>query len=70
LRATTAAASGGHALLRRALTPHAALTLDGLLDRLLAELVEDFPDDDCALLAVRAHSEDRPRPPEAGPRRP
>jgi PAS domain S-box-containing protein len=59
----------GIADLRRALTVHAALTLDELLDRLLTELVGDSPDDDCALLAVRAHSEDRPRPPEAGPRR-
>ncbi len=53
--------------LRRALTACADRTLEDLLDHLLAELVGDSPQDDCALLAVRAHPEDEPRPPEAGP---
>jgi len=58
----------GTALLRTAATrlARAGLTLDQLCDALLAELGGDF-DDDVALLAVRAHPEDRPRPPEAGP---
>ena len=42
------------------------LPLDQLCDALLTELGGDF-DDDVALLALRAHPEDRPRPPEAGP---
>jgi len=46
--------------------------LDGpvaaLCDRLL-ELVAHHADDDVALLALRAHPEDRPRPAEAGPER-
>ncbi|WP_448609095.1 hypothetical protein [Geodermatophilus sp. URMC 60] len=37
-----------------------------LCDTLLAELGGAF-DDDVAQRAVRAHPEDRPRPPEAGP---
>ena len=53
--------------LRRALTACADRTLEGVLDHVLAELVGDSPQDDCALLAVRAHPEDQPRPPEAGP---
>jgi PAS domain S-box-containing protein len=57
----------GIADLRRALTASGGRTLEELLDHLVAELVGDSPDDDCALLAVRAHPEDRPRPPEAGP---
>jgi len=42
----------------------AALSLDELCDRLLAELAGSV-EDDVALLAVRAHPQDRPRPPEA-----
>ncbi|WP_299959512.1 SpoIIE family protein phosphatase [uncultured Modestobacter sp.] len=42
--------------------------LDELCDRLLAELAGSV-EDDVALLAVRAHPVDRPRPPEAGPER-
>jgi serine phosphatase RsbU (regulator of sigma subunit) len=41
------------------------LPLPQLCDRLLAEL-EGTVDDDVALLVVRAHPQDRPRPPEAG----
>lgn len=55
--------------LRRALTAAADLTLEQLLDHLVGQLVGDSPDDDCAILAVRAHREDRPRPAEAGPSR-
>jgi serine phosphatase RsbU (regulator of sigma subunit) len=40
-------------------------TLDELCDGLLAAIGD--VDDDVALLAVRAHPEDEPRPPEAGP---
>ncbi|MGY5883053.1 SpoIIE family protein phosphatase [Modestobacter lacusdianchii] len=42
--------------------------LDELCDRLLAELAGSV-EDDVALLAVRAHPTDRPRPPGAGPER-
>ena len=44
----------------------AHLPLAELCDGLLGELAGAV-DDDVALLAVRAHLEDRPRPPEAGP---
>lgn len=40
--------------------------VEELLDGLLAEVGPDV-EDDVALLAVRAHPRDRPRPPEAGP---
>ncbi|WP_432562566.1 PP2C family protein-serine/threonine phosphatase [Kineococcus sp. SYSU DK003] len=53
--------------LRRVLSAHAGETLEALLDHLVAELVGPAPEDDCAILAVRAHPEDRPRPAEAGP---
>ena len=45
------------------------LPLENLCDRLLAELLPVDAEDDAALLAVRLHPQDRPRPPEAGPRR-
>ncbi|NAZ77560.1 SpoIIE family protein phosphatase, partial [Kineococcus sp. T13] len=51
--------------LRRTLSTHSGRTLDDLLEHLVADLVGDAPEDDCALLAVRMHPEDRPRPPEA-----
>ena len=44
----------------------AGLPLDELCDALLAEL-PDGVDDDVALVAVRVHPQDRPRPAEAGP---
>ncbi|WP_298989058.1 SpoIIE family protein phosphatase [uncultured Pseudokineococcus sp.] len=44
----------------------AGATVEELLDGLLAEVGPDV-EDDVALLAVRAHPRDRPRPPEAGP---
>jgi hypothetical protein len=40
-------------------------TCDALLDRLVAPAHTD----DVALVAVRLHPHDRPRPPEAGPNR-
>ncbi|NNH08745.1 PP2C family protein-serine/threonine phosphatase [Cellulomonas fimi] len=55
--------------LRDALVRHAALDLDGLCDALLAELPGGPGEDDIALVAVRLHPQDRPRPVEAGPRR-
>jgi serine phosphatase RsbU (regulator of sigma subunit) len=42
------------------------LPLEELCDRVLGELAGRV-DDDVALLAIRAHPEDRPRPPSAGP---
>lgn len=61
----------GIARLREALTALAArdLTLDGLCDRLVRHMLPERPEDDIALVAVRLHPEDRPRPPEAGPNR-
>jgi len=42
--------------------------LDELCDGLLQGMVEHRPDDDVALIAVRLHPQDRPRPADAGPR--
>ena len=55
--------------LRAALTELGPLPLDQLCDALLDRLVHGRPDDDVALVAVRLHRQDRPRPVEAGPRR-
>ncbi|WP_345770696.1 SpoIIE family protein phosphatase [Blastococcus saxobsidens] len=55
--------------LREALIELAGLPLEELLDELLERLVHGRPDDDVALVAVRLHPQDRPRPPEAGPNR-
>jgi PAS domain S-box-containing protein len=41
--------------------------LEELLDELLERLVHGRPEDDVALVAVRLHRQDRPRPAEAGP---
>jgi hypothetical protein len=41
--------------------------LDELLGTVVAGMVDVQPDDDVALLAIRFHPEDEPRPPEAGP---
>lgn len=43
------------------------LGLDELCDATLRELLPGHPEDDVALVAVRLHRQDRPRPPEAGP---
>ncbi|MBJ7451143.1 MAG: serine/threonine-protein phosphatase, partial [Blastococcus sp.] len=53
--------------LRTALTELAGLPLDELLDEIIERLVQGRPDDDVALVAVRLHRQDRPRPAEAGP---
>jgi serine phosphatase RsbU (regulator of sigma subunit) len=48
--------------LRDALVEFADLSLQELLDRLLDRLVQGHPEDDVALVAVRLHRHDRPRP--------
>ncbi len=55
--------------LRRVLSSCRDLSVEELLDRVVVDLVGDSPEDDCAILAVRAHPEDRPRPAEAARRR-
>ena len=45
------------------------LDLEQLCDHVLARLLPDRPEDDVALVAVRLHPQDRPRPAEAGPNR-
>ena len=45
------------------------LGLEELCDQLLARLLPAKPEDDVAVVAVRLHRQDRPRPAEAGPRR-
>ncbi len=55
--------------LRDALIELADRPLDELLDEVLERLVHGRPDDDVALVAVRLHRQDQPRPAEAGPRR-
>ena len=57
----------GIADLRRVLSDCADCTVQDLLEHVVKELVGDAPDDDTAILAIRAHPEDRPRPAEAGP---
>jgi serine phosphatase RsbU (regulator of sigma subunit) len=47
----------------------APLPLEELCDALLRRLLPTSRDDDVALVAVRLHHQDGPRPPEAGPRR-
>ena len=59
----------GVARLRDALTDLGRTPLEELCDTLLARLVPEHGSDDVALLAVRTHPEDRPRPAEAGPNR-
>jgi serine phosphatase RsbU (regulator of sigma subunit) len=55
--------------LTRHLRELAGVPLQQLCDELLHLLVDGKPDDDVALVAVRLHPQDRPRPPEAGPNR-
>ncbi|MCO7220071.1 SpoIIE family protein phosphatase [Klenkia sp. PcliD-1-E] len=50
-----------------ALTALPGTTLDELCDGIIDRLVAGHPEDDVALVAVRLHRQDRPRPPEAGP---
>jgi serine phosphatase RsbU (regulator of sigma subunit)/PAS domain-containing protein len=53
--------------LRNTLIELADRPLQELLDEVLERLVQGRPEDDVALVAVRLHRQDRPRPPEAGP---
>jgi serine phosphatase RsbU (regulator of sigma subunit) len=53
--------------LRQALVDVAHLPLQQLLDEVLERLVDGRPEDDVALVAVRLHRQDHPRPVEAGP---
>ena len=54
--------------LEAALADLADLPLQELCDRVLERMVDGQPDDDVALVAVRLHRQDLPRPSEAGPR--
>lgn len=45
------------------------LPLDDLVDELLLRMLPPEPADDVAIVAVRLHPQDRPRPAEAGPQR-
>ncbi|MGY1815181.1 SpoIIE family protein phosphatase [Blastococcus sp. SYSU D00820] len=62
----TADLDDGMARLRAAAVRLADLPLDDLCDRLIEELVEPTPTDDVALVAIRLHRQDRPRPDQAG----
>ncbi|WNB87423.1 PP2C family protein-serine/threonine phosphatase [Cellulomonas sp. ATA003] len=55
--------------LRAALARHATVPLDDLVDVLVADLTGHTRHDDVAVLGVRFHPEDQPRPPDAGPSR-
>ena len=57
----------GLELLRTTLAELVHLPLDELCDQLLARLLPSSNDDDAALVAVRLHRQDEPRPAEAGP---
>jgi serine phosphatase RsbU (regulator of sigma subunit) len=57
----------GYDRLRDVLVELAHLPLQELLDEVLERLVDGHPEDDVALVAVRLHRQDQPRPPEAGP---
>ena len=57
----------GYERLRTALVELADLPLNKLLDEVLERLVHGRPEDDVAVVAVRLHPQDRPRPAEAGP---
>ncbi len=59
----------GTARLQAVLADLAGAELEELCDELLARMLPQAPDDDVALLAVRLHPQDRPRPAEAGPNR-
>jgi serine/threonine protein phosphatase PrpC len=59
----------GLARLRTHLAELADLPLQQLCDELITRLVDGKPEDDVALVAVRLHPQDRPRPAEAGPNR-
>ena len=46
-----------------------SVSLDTMCDELLRRMLPERPEDDVALVAVRLHPQDRPRPHEAGPER-
>jgi serine phosphatase RsbU (regulator of sigma subunit) len=56
----------GQALLTEVLAELADRPLPELCDSLVERMVDHRPDDDVALVAVRLHSQDRPRPASAG----
>jgi GAF domain-containing protein len=55
--------------LRDTLMELAGRPLEELLDEVIERLVHGRPEDDVAIVAVRLHRQDRPRPAEAGPNR-
>jgi len=55
--------------LQDALADLAGADLDELCDQLLVRMLPDEVDDDVALIALRLHPQDRPRPAAAGPNR-
>ncbi|SOD70767.1 PAS domain S-box-containing protein [Jatrophihabitans sp. GAS493] len=57
----------GQAALVTALKRHHQLELDEMLDATIYDMVGTQPADDVAVLAVRFHDQDEPRPAEAGP---
>jgi len=57
----------GLSRLRRELADVVDRPLEEVLDALLERLLPEQSHDDVALLAVRLHDQDEPRPPEAGP---
>jgi serine phosphatase RsbU (regulator of sigma subunit)/PAS domain-containing protein len=59
----------GMVRLRDTVIELADLPLEQLLDDLIERLVHGRPEDDVALVAVRLHRQDEPRPDEAGPNR-
>ena len=65
----TSACDAGRERLRGALARLAGRPLDALCYGLLAELLTEGAVDDVAVMAVRAHPVDAPRPVEAGPER-
>ena len=59
----------GLATMREVLRDLGETPLEELCDTLLERMLPVDGADDVAIVAVRAHPEDRPRPPEAGPNR-
>ncbi|HST97852.1 MAG TPA: SpoIIE family protein phosphatase [Geodermatophilus sp.] len=59
----------GLAMMREVLRDLGETSLEELCDTLLDRMLPVDGADDVAIVAVRAHPEDRPRPPEAGPNR-
>ena len=59
----------GLAALQEALRDLGETSLEELCDTLIERMLPVDGADDVAIVAVRAHPEDRPRPPEAGPNR-